>query len=329
MDLSRIDLWTHKALEAEAMRRGIRDPHLRTRTELVRLILRSQYKPHVARSRKHVMAGLEALGQARELLTAAAEVLPKPLGKMVQLGVQLSLPFRRTSPGTIHAPERSMGADDRPSREPATDPLARATPVATAPSTHKDRQTGEETPAPQATVERFVAEPIRTHSMARLLARQGHRQRALAIYEELLARSDDDPTLVDEADILRAGGEVEGIGDELPAPPNNAALPPSADRIECHAAGEGAIGVTWQVTPQGTARAAAVLGQRGELAVRLVTISPDAERVVKSEITEYGPVTEAGTWRTGALEQASRGFVAIGLRSDRRFVSIAHTASPD
>ena len=35
MDLSRIEMLTRKALEAEAERRGIRDPHLRTRAELI------------------------------------------------------------------------------------------------------------------------------------------------------------------------------------------------------------------------------------------------------------------------------------------------------
>jgi hypothetical protein len=46
-------------------------------------------------------------------------------------------------------------------------------------------------------------EPIRTRTMARLLAAQGHKQRALSIYNVLLA-SDHDPELRAEAERLRA-----------------------------------------------------------------------------------------------------------------------------
>ena len=47
-------------------------------------------------------------------------------------------------------------------------------------------------------------EPIRTRSMARLLAKQGHPKRALAIIEYLLARSEADAELRAEAEALRA-----------------------------------------------------------------------------------------------------------------------------
>ncbi len=48
-------------------------------------------------------------------------------------------------------------------------------------------------------------EPIRTRTMARLLAAQGYRKRALSIYEHLLALGDD-PALRAEADALRRPG---------------------------------------------------------------------------------------------------------------------------
>lgn len=47
-------------------------------------------------------------------------------------------------------------------------------------------------------------EPIRTLTMARLLAKQGYRERALSIYEWLLAAAPNDATLSAEADLLRA-----------------------------------------------------------------------------------------------------------------------------
>jgi hypothetical protein len=46
-------------------------------------------------------------------------------------------------------------------------------------------------------------EPIRTRSMARLLASQGYPERALAIYAYLLAKDATDPTLEAEAAALR------------------------------------------------------------------------------------------------------------------------------
>lgn len=46
-------------------------------------------------------------------------------------------------------------------------------------------------------------EPIRTRTMARLLAAQGHRARALAIYDALMA-VDPDPSLLAEAERLRS-----------------------------------------------------------------------------------------------------------------------------
>jgi hypothetical protein len=52
--------------------------------------------------------------------------------------------------------------------------------------------------------QRVQHEPIRTRTMARLLAAQGYRQRALAIYEELLAQAGADDGLRQEAAALRA-----------------------------------------------------------------------------------------------------------------------------
>jgi len=49
-------------------------------------------------------------------------------------------------------------------------------------------------------------EPIRTRSMARLLAGQGHRARALKIYEALLAADSSDESLRAEAEALRRAG---------------------------------------------------------------------------------------------------------------------------
>jgi hypothetical protein len=58
--------------------------------------------------------------------------------------------------------------------------------------------------AATAAVSRAVdEEPIRTRTMARLLAAQGHRARALAIYDALLT-TESDASLRAEAELLRA-----------------------------------------------------------------------------------------------------------------------------
>jgi hypothetical protein len=50
-------------------------------------------------------------------------------------------------------------------------------------------------------------EPIRTRTMAKLLASQGHRQRALSIYDHLLAQDPSEPGLEQEASALRVQRE--------------------------------------------------------------------------------------------------------------------------
>jgi len=57
---------------------------------------------------------------------------------------------------------------------------------------------------PPASSEDSAADPIRTLTMARLLAVQGYRKRALSIYDELLARDPDDAVLRTEAERLRS-----------------------------------------------------------------------------------------------------------------------------
>jgi hypothetical protein len=178
-------------------------------------------------------------------------------------------------------------------------------------------------PAREARTQKFEQEPIRTRSMAQLLASQGHRERALAIYEELCAQNSEDGELRTEAERLRVGELPDAPA--LPRPSEHPhALPQRDDRIECSAGpGEG-LRLRWAVTEDGRRRARAVLGDDGELAVRLVTIRPDPERVVRSEITEHGPVHPSGEWMADAVAGQVRAFATIGLRQGERFVSIAH-----
>ncbi len=201
---------------------------------------------------------------------------------------------------------------------PAPAPAAEAAPPLVAPAWPDPPP-----PVREASTHTFEQEPIRTRSMARLLATQGHRERALAIYEELCARNSEDRDLRGEADRLRDGDALDASA--LPRPSERPApLPERDDRIECRPAAGAGFRLRWDVSEDGQRRARAVLGHDGELAVRLVTIRPDPDRVVRSEITEHGPVHASGEWTADLVEGTARCLATIGLRDGNRFVSIAH-----
>jgi hypothetical protein len=88
--------------------------------------------------------------------------------------------------------------------EPAREPVVRAAPVAPPPM----RKAPALPPAVESLLEPprqiVCTEPIRTRTMARLLASQGHADRALSIYDYLLASPGAEPSLRAEAEALRA-----------------------------------------------------------------------------------------------------------------------------
>lgn len=87
-----------------------------------------------------------------------------------------------------------MAAPSSAVTAPVVAPAAAPTPPAN-PAPAVSASTSSEEPA--------GSDPIRTLTMARLLAVQGYRKRALSIYDELLARDANDPSLRAEADRLR------------------------------------------------------------------------------------------------------------------------------
>lgn len=175
----------------------------------------------------------------------------------------------------------------------------------------------------------FVAEPIRTHSMARLLAAQGHTARALAIYDELIAKEPTHAVLLEEAARLRRGLPTSEGPSALPIPSERShELPKSSDD---HVSGtedaSGTLHVRWSTTESGRARAAALLAEPAELSLRVVLVKPDDERVVQSVVTEHGPIDAHGEW-SATLDPTAVGqpcIVSVGMRAGERFVSIAHT----
>jgi hypothetical protein len=370
MDLSRIESLTREMLEAEARRRGIKSPEFRTRTELVRLIVRHQYGGQLEASRNRIEQGVKTVQVARDLVstavTAALGAIPARFDVLGLWSGRRALP-PEPQPASWAPPVQRAAPPPRPSARAvapvaapeaseASEPHASFAPRSMTP------QTGEAArrpstlppavveavivpepaqPAPRAaavvaivaTTRTFEEEPIRTRSMAQLLAAQGHRERALAIYEELIGRNSADRSLEREAASLRRGEPATDVA--LPEPSREArpsqapsgVWSSSKERLTCEGAPNSGLLLRWTITDEGERRARAVLGvssDHGELTVRLVSIRPDAERIVRSEITEHGPVAASGEWSPGPLLDAERCVAAIGMRAGNRFVSIVH-----
>src|SRR5262245_5304535 len=89
LDLSRIEAWTREMLEAEARRRRIRSPEFRTRSELVRLILKHQYGARVSAARDRVAKGRRAVEQTRDLMAEVVSTtlsfIPSPFRALKKL----------------------------------------------------------------------------------------------------------------------------------------------------------------------------------------------------------------------------------------------------
>ena len=440
VDLSRIEAWTREMLESEAFRRGIRSPEFRTRSELVRLIVRDQYGERLAAGRELIALGARSVASARGALgnavSAALAALPEPLDTLARLRARLPLgreaehrpyaqhgaqttaqsgppsPWSHSDSPTAPAsaadtveveapPQPAVAASAEAGATSSTDATApalrggassptsepedsRATwvesdssvaaavayervvaaereslmPAGAAPSapltvpagtfapparsdvgfrtpsligTAPALRGGASSPPPapystrSAATRTFVEEPIRTVSMARLLASQGHRERALAIYEELIAQNSEDASLQDAAQALRRGDDAQVK--PLSAPPSGEeepTLPESADRLWCEGMPTEGMRLRWELSEHGQQRARAVLGRDGELAIRVVSIAFDPIRVVRSEITEHGPIDASGEWTAPALHDSARCFAAVGLRDGERFVAVVH-----
>jgi len=133
-------------------------------------------------------------------------------GPLSQLGERLGLPSAQ--PASLERMreviERDRALVAASPERVATAPAVVDAPeqVAVAPVVVPERVAPPPVPVPSS-AERCEAvpeggEPIRTRTMAKLLASQGYRLRALAIYDHLLARAPDDAALRAEAEQLRA-----------------------------------------------------------------------------------------------------------------------------
>lgn len=340
MDLGQIEFWTRQALEAEATRRGIRDPHLRSQRGLIRELLRHEFAQPIARSRRRVAKGLLALEQARELLGAASmmasAVMPglRSLWGLDRQGGgadQVAADWAQEVETTRHPPASQSRASHLDSPAEADGDAA------------EGRQAGrqeEDHDKPR----RFSLKTPRTLAMARILAAQGHVEHALDVYAALCAANTLDPVPRWEARVLRETGALpDFVASPLPAAPpavqgedddssggssGVAAFQlPHEDAIEwcVEPDGRGAV-VRWSVSDAGQDRARALLGEAGEIALRLFVVRPDSRTVVSSDVEEYGPVEASGQRRLGSPVEPGRRFAAVGLRAAQRFVPITYAA---
>lgn len=157
------------------------------------------------------------------------------------------------------------------------------------------------------------AEPFETRTMARILARQGYRERALAIYERLVERNPDDGALRRERRALLDGEDPETVrASEHPEPIVLASMAP------------GQAVVAWQLESGLLARARRLYGASGSLTTSLVVVAPDPGEIVKkSELRR--PAAERGEWIVEKLPEGALVTAAVGLLEGDRFVSLRHT----
>jgi hypothetical protein len=143
-----------------------------------------------ARARLHRAVGAVVTSS----LEALAERLPMPGAK--------GAPDAAERTRTVLAIDRSTRAQATPKTRTAVEPaIAPASTIARPPT---PTPTPTPTPIAHAGADDVCDEPIRTRSMARLLAKQGHPKRALAILEYLLTQNGADADLRAEAEAVRA-----------------------------------------------------------------------------------------------------------------------------
>ena len=172
-------------------------------------------------------------------------------------------------------------------------------------------------------------EPIRTRTMARLLALQGHPERATQILNTLRLEHPTDERIQKEYDAL-SRGEPWPSHDE---PKKRESIFPSrvtkkkarhVDRITATVVDHATVLASYWTSDEGVARARTVLQKDGALTLRVVLIATDSVDVVRSKLREIPCSSLEGEMLISDLPEEATAFVAIGLAADDRFVSIAH-----
>ncbi|MDH5490980.1 MAG: hypothetical protein OEY14_03310 [Myxococcales bacterium] len=289
--------WTRRQLEREARRLGLAFDADTSRMALLVAIGERRSS---------------ALRLARGFLSAAIDVA----GGTLRPRLSALAPIR----GAALRP-----AAPPPPRPPAA-PLVTPSEPPSGPPSSPDRPLME---APERPSEPLT-EPIQTRTMARLLARQGHRERARAILEALLERDPADETLRQELESLSAGsrptpalaptarGEQESPREAQPREAQVALVRAAPDRVV----------VCWDLSEAEIERIRSRFAERAgacaRLEARLVIVSSDGAGAV-SRRTRSRAAERRGEWIVQELPSRARATAAVGLAEGGRFVSIAHS----
>lgn len=146
---------------------------------------------------------LTALGGREPASEAHSDRLREVLGRDRALAVGVRAHARTPALGSRGQPP-ALTVVGPPAVQLVTPPVTAEAGAPAAPSSPPAEPAPTASAASDERPQRVQHEPIRTRTMARLLAAQGYRQRALAIYEELLSQPGADAALRAEAEALRA-----------------------------------------------------------------------------------------------------------------------------
>jgi len=297
MDLSDIESWTRELVVSEARRRGIREPELRATSVLVRLILRDQYGGRINAQRKRLGARLE---QARALVDSVVGALPEAL-----VALRGHEPSMRSPSAAPPAPPPRPAARARPAAVSEPEPASSAPPVASQVALEAASHVASApTPAPSSAAPSASPKPSRRKAKP-----AAARARA------------DEPAPADTADAVPETQPAETQpGSVAETQPGTIA---ADDAIVCEGDAQGAR-VRWATSAQGRERASTVLGEPGQLALRVIDIAPDPEHTVRTRIDDALLDAPAGERALPPPPEGARRLVAVGLKGAHRFVSIAH-----
>jgi hypothetical protein len=336
--VNRIDRWTRQLLEQEARKRGVREPELQSRADLMRAIIAHDYNlprglrnarklvgtlfdtaaavlPALARSAEEFAANggkrHEPNWTAREKSAADAAAVRDANATLEDTRpVRPIIPRERATTGRNEADDASRGRDDlaQAKRDDASrgrDDLAQAK--------RDDASRGRDDLA-QAKRDDAAVRGQRTADPSARADRTGARaQSAAPLRGDRIAPSVPQPAFAAFSDVASEpaaadSGMLAGL---------EARVAPTLQRArELH--------LRWRVAEGAAKPARDLLGATGELAIRVVCVRPDPTGVVCSEVTEHGPIELAGEWTLQLASADTHCVSAIGVRSGKRFVSIVH-----
>jgi len=296
MDLRTLETWTRQALEGEATRRGIRDAHLRSRVELVRLIVQRASLRPLQRGRRRVSDGLSKLSQARWAFDTTVEAI----------AAMVATSSRPPAPRTEQAGAVAPTHVSRPHDPPAVEWTA---------------ATSIETPASSSSVESLAGAVSVATAFEAIddlgLAGVSTTTAAISVSDDM------EDSEKSHEDSLPPASEVPWL-DWSAADDAQASVPD--DSLQWQLTDPLHARIRYAVSEEGIRRARAILGGPGELSVRVVAALPSRQSIVTTEVLDQRPVPSRGTFTVGPLAPSTRCVVSLGMCNGQRFVSIAHAS---